>query len=463
MRLFKKFPGIFVSERGQLVFATLLMVLIPAALVYNTLVTVQTAQDNMDIELQRKALLAEKIFQSTTKELLNDEKKLQRIATEVAAASEEVWAIDILKPKGEDFVVVASLSKNAIGETTDALNNSIAWHEEETIAYQTRSDTFSSVEQSQRGQGDRRFWQVVSPLYDSAGDKQALVSMKISSAVIDDLVRSSVTNAMIILGITIFVVVLLLFSNNRLFQYALLFRKLKEVDQMKDEFISMASHELRTPITGIRGYLEMVLSDSMGQLPPKAKEALKSVSSGAERLAELVEDLLNVSRIEQGRLKIEPANTAIGPIIEQVITELRPLADNKNLEFNYRPTEDLPLIYVDQDRFKQILINLAGNGLKYTERGHVNIMTEVIDNKVRIKFEDTGIGMSAKDTERLFTKFYRVQTDKTREISGTGLGLWITKQLTELMGGTIEVQSIEGTGSQFIVEFPTATKRKEKK
>lgn len=452
--LFRATQQLFLSEHGQLVFAVLLLILIPAALVFNTFSALRTAQDNMDVELQRKALLAEQVFHASTRDHLNDPAALQAILTSVQAAGDEVWGIDILRRDGENFTIVASAVPENVGRTIDDLNAVIAWHEGQAIAYQSASADRSTVGQSSEVDRSQRFWVVVNPITDDRGEKVALISMKFSSQVIDTLVRSSVTRATVILVSTIVIVVLLLGTNSRLFQYTILFRKLKEVDQMKDEFISIASHELRTPITGIRGYLEMVLDGSLGPIPETAKEPLRAVNKSAERLGVLVEDLLNVSRIEQGRIDLELQDVDPLPVIREVIAELAPMAAEKQLQLDYRGPDALPTLRVNRDRFKQVIVNLVGNGLKYTPKGSVTVEPEQRDATLRLKVADTGIGMAPKDLERLFTKFYRVQTEKTREISGTGLGLWITKQIVEKMSGAIEVESIEGVGSQFIVTFP---------
>ncbi|MFH0828864.1 MAG: HAMP domain-containing sensor histidine kinase [Candidatus Kerfeldbacteria bacterium] len=459
-QLFKAIQAFFLSERGQVVFAVLLLILIPTTMVFNTLSTVQSARQNMDIELQRKAFLAEQVFQSVVGTAVQDQTKLQEYVDNVKSSSEEVWGIDVLKPQGELFTVVASAVPSLVGKDVDDLNAVIAWHRNEAIAYQTISSDKATVNQEiLPGDSTRRFWVVVSPIKNSEGKHVALISMKFSSQVVDDLVRGSVTRATVMLIATILVVILLLASNTKLFQYTILFQKLKEVDQMKDEFISIASHELRTPITGIRGYIDMTLDGSFGTIPDKAKEALTTVAKSADRLNVLVEDLLNVSRIEQGRLDLKLSDVEPFAVIQEVITELMPMAQEKNLALTCTSSGPLPVISVNRDRFKQVMVNLVGNGIKYTPKGNVSVQPEVHEGTLRIKVADTGIGMSPKELERLFTKFYRVQNDKTSEISGTGLGLWITKQIVEKMSGGIEVESIEGVGSQFIVTFDTANGR----
>ncbi len=456
-QFFRSLQRFFLSERGQVAFAVILLILVPVALVLNTTSAISSAKRDMDYELRRKALLVEQVFQTATRDLAGQQAQLQSVIASLQTAHEEIWGIDVLTPQGDNFVVFASAVPETVGTTTSNLNAVIAWHEEKAIAVLTTSSDRATIRnQIQPNDGETRYWIVVNPMRNTAGEKIGLVSMKFSSKVVDDLVRSSVTRATAILVVTVAVVILLLAVNSKLFQYTVLFEKLKEVDQMKDEFISVASHELRTPITAIRGYLEMVLDGSFGPIPDQAKSSLRIVDQSAERLAVLVEDLLNVSRIEQGRLDLELADVDPLPVLREVIAELMPMASEKQLRLAYAGPDTLPVIKVNRDRFKQVLVNLVGNGLKYTPKGSVTVEPELKDDALRIKVADTGVGMSPKDLERLFTKFYRIRTEQTKDIGGTGLGLWITKQIVEKMNGGIEVESIEGVGSQFIVTFPAA-------
>jgi two-component system sensor histidine kinase ChiS len=296
---------------------------------------------------------------------------------------------------------------------------------------------------------------VALPMYDEAGIKKAILSLVVSSRFEDAITARNKTNSLVITLISIVVVIMFLSLVLRIWDYAFLYKKVKEVDEMKDEFISMASHELRTPVTGIKGYSSMIMDGSFGLISDQIKNAVTIINASSNRLVTLVDDLLNVSRIEQGRMQtaLKPLN--IYGIIDEVVKELEVQADQKKLKLIYAPTTtDLPLISADSDHLKQVLINLIGNSIKYTESGKVEVLVEQADKKLLIKIKDTGLGMSAEARARLFQKFYRVQTEKTKKIVGTGLGLWITKQLVELMKGTIEVESMEDVGSQFIIKFP---------
>ena len=228
-----------------------------------------------------------------------------------------------------------------------------------------------------------------------------------------------------------------------------------EVEQMKQELISIATHELRTPITGIKGYLDMILSDDAGEISPELKEMLEEITKINQRLGDLVDDLLNVGRIEQGRIEIKPVPLDLVKLIEEVVKELQIQAKDKQLILDYKKQE-IPQVKADLERTRQVLINLIGNAIKYTEQGVVTVSTEKKEKEVVVHVQDTGIGMSVEVQKKLFGKFYRVKTEKTRQITGTGLGLWITKQLVEKQGGKIWVESAEGKGSTFSFSLPVA-------
>jgi len=151
--------------------------------------------------------------------------------------------------------------------------------------------------------------------------------------------------------------------------------------------------------------------------------------------------------------------TAVGPIITDTVKELKIQANEKKLNLEYQaPAKELPSIKIDPERFKQVLINLIGNAIKYTQQGKVEIFVEVKNNLLEIRVKDTGIGMTSEERKRLFAKFYRVQNEITEKVTGTGLGLWITKRIVELMRGTITIDSIKGSGTQATLNFPVETR-----
>lgn len=445
------------KEKLQFIYGVVLIILIPLLIVFNTLYIMRQYNNGVDEVLKRHAFSVGKTITVLTENDLPWEIFIQKKIESLIASNIGIDEITVLKPQKNDFKVIASSDKKEIGETKQTDYYRLAWAQTGESGWVTDSAL------TKKDLNDDRFWLVAMPMKDAEGEKQALLTIKLSSGVVDDLTNSNGKAAMYALAGILIIVVLFLFVVVRLWDYALLYKKIKEVDKMKDEFISIASHELRTPVTGIKGYASMISDGSLGKVSDKTQDAIKIIQKSAERLSALVDDLLSVSRIEQDRmsLSLRPAN--LHPIINEVIGELKIQAEEKMLKMNYTTKlEKFPLTNIDVDKFKQILINLVGNAIKYTKDGIVEVEAkEKFDGKIlEIKVKDTGIGMSSKERKNLFQKFYRIKNEKTYGITGTGLGLWITKKLVELMNGTINIESIENIGTQVVLQFPILTSLK---
>jgi len=223
-----------------------------------------------------------------------------------------------------------------------------------------------------------------------------------------------------------------------------------EEDQIKSEFVSIASHELLTPTAAIEGYLSMILVEGMGKVDKQAEQYLQVVYKSAQRLATLVKDLLAMSRIEGNRIQIAQKYFDLNALIKEQVMTIMPRAADKNLKLAYKnPPKGELKTYADPEKITQIFVNLAGNALKYTKKGGVTITVADQNTHWEVSVTDTGIGMSESDRQHLFEKFYRIQNDSTMGITGTGLGLYISKSLITMMGGDITVTSKEGEGSTF--------------
>jgi signal transduction histidine kinase len=447
-----------IKRNLEVIYAVLLIIFIPAAIIANTWIFTNSFGSVINQELYSKGVAIGDTINAGLMPFLKQPESIQTQLEHVGRLNSEVVGLDVLQKENDEFKVIASLDRRAINKTTKYMQYVMAWQEDNSIAYVTAATGKSTLSELSEIKNDGiRYWQIIMPIRDQLGQKQLLLSMRVSMKMLDDLTSQVLFRSYGVLAITVLLIIFVLLNNTRLFAYASLYKKIKEIDQMKDEFISVASHELRTPVTGIRGFVSMILAGDMGPIGDKTKQSLQIVQSSADRLAGLVEDLLNVSRIEQGRLSVDIKPTDIDPIMKSIIAEMKIQSDAKNLLLEYKPQEaKLSLVNVDTERLKQILINLIGNSIKYTEKGKVEVFVEEKDKNIEIKIKDTGIGMSPKARERLFEKFYRVQTEQTKNIVGTGLGLWITKQLIELQKGKITVDSIEGVGSQFVVTFPMA-------
>lgn len=447
-------------ETIQLVYGVVLIVLIPLLIVVNTVFIIDKYNRGIDVALQRQALSVGRTISALMQGDLPWNYFIQAKLDLLLENNSQIMALKVLKPDGDDFNIVASSDPEEIDKTSSSYYYRLAWAEAPNDAIATESlvlEETAYAEELVDFQDQERYWLVTMPMADQNGDKQALLSIKLSSEIVEQLTQYNRNASIILLVGTVFVVILFLLVAVRLWDYALLYKKIKEIDRMKDEFISVASHELRTPVTAIRGYASMIAEGSMGQVNDKVKDSANLILRSADRLVVLVEDLLDVSRIEQGRLKMSYSTLNPNLLIREVVDELNVTAAKKKIILNYHPyTERLPAIHIDKDRFKQALINIIGNAIKYTPAGSVDVTVGEVNRgkSLEIKVKDTGIGMSNKDRARLFEKFYRVSSEKTKNITGTGLGLWITRQIVEMMNGRIEVESIENVGTQVVIQFP---------
>lgn len=233
----------------------------------------------------------------------------------------------------------------------------------------------------------------------------------------------------------------------------------RELERMKSEFVSLVSHEFRTPLTSIRGYTEMMLEGDAGELTNEQTDFLKTILRNADNLAEIVNRLLVVSRLEAGAIKLDLRELKIHEIVENAVELLRPQIDAKKLKLKVTVHPGLPAVEADSQWINQVILNLLSNAYKYTPSGGIiSISAEEKDGFLYTKITDSGIGMSTDEQEKLFTKFFRAENPETIKAGGTGLGLWISRSLVEMHGGKILVTSIPGKGSAFTIKLPIKNK-----
>ena len=237
----------------------------------------------------------------------------------------------------------------------------------------------------------------------------------------------------------------------------------KAEEREQAEFISTASHEMRTPVASIEGYLGLALNSQTSTIDSRARDFIMKAHESAEHLGHLFQDLLDVSKSDDGRLSNKPAVVNIVLFVHDIIQGLKQKATEKGLELVYKPMPDnsterfiAPAYFVnlDNDHIREIVNNLVENAIKYTQKGEILIDISGDEDRIIISVKDSGVGIPAEDMPHLFQKFYRVENKSTREIGGTGLGLYLCRRLAEMMGGRIWVESTYNSGSTFFVELP---------
>jgi signal transduction histidine kinase len=249
-------------------------------------------------------------------------------------------------------------------------------------------------------------------------------------------------------------------------QHARLFRELEEkgrelelASRHKSEFLANMSHELRTPLNAVLGYTELILDSIYGEVPEKIRDVMTRIDKSGRHLLGLINDVLDLSKIEAGQLSLSLADYSMKELVHTVLVAVESLAAEKKLALKVDLAADLPRGRGDERRLSQVLLNLVGNALKFTEAGDVRVKAGLEDGQFRVAVADTGPGISPSDQARIFEAFQQVDSSLTRKKGGTGLGLSIARRIVELHGGRLWVESAPGTGSTFSFTVPVRVER----
>lgn len=430
---------LFVRSNPQIVYTLLLFALVSVAFYLSGQQFLGVSIDNLERLEKEQIGLLQDTFVGFARDRLDNPDYLKTRIREIASENANIKEFKVAAYRDGAIQVVASLEAEDVGKSdmpNDQYYRSVALDPKTSIIFQT-------------SESDGRHWRAFRAIVDNNQNLIGILMTNISMASIDKLFTERIRNAYIFLVFILLIILILFLRHARIIDYTELYRQLKTIDTMKDDFISIASHELRAPLTAIMWQIDALAGKIAGP------QDVAEIRSAADRLAKLIGDILDVSRIEQGRMKFEPKETNIPDLTASVLETFQIEADQKGLKFIYQKNS-LPNINIDPDRLRQVITNLISNAIKYTPKGSVSVETYEKEKKVFIKVQDTGIGISAEDQRQLFKKFFRVKSDETRRVNGTGLGLWITQEITSAMRGSIEVESIKGVGSSFTVSFPLA-------
>jgi len=443
-----------ITGNPQLIYTIVIAVFITGSFVFMAERFIGIANDAQERLINVRIGSLQDAFVSFAGDKIDDSPYLDDKIQNIMSSNETIKSFKVVVKKTIADPMLGTLPNSYVVISSNNLDEINKTDSQSSLLYTLASgDPSSSMTISLNENGERLF-KTARAITDKAGNILGVVMTTQTLSMADIAIEGSITNSKILLLIVIILILFLFFRHSRIIDYMDLYKKLKEIDQLKDDFISMASHELRTPLTVIRGYAEF--AGGAPELSTQTKEYISLINISAKDLDLLVSDILDVSRIEQGRMSFKMGKINPSGIIDDVVASLVLPAKEKELKISFDKTkiESNQYINVDADRLKQVLVNLIGNAVKYTPKGEVIVRQYKEKNNLCVRISDTGIGMTEEEKSRLFEKFYRIRSEENQNIRGTGLGLWITAKITKEMNGHISVESIKGVGSHFIVSFP---------
>lgn len=430
----------YVVLHPQFSLTLLLIVIIPLSFLISGQKFLSVARDTQKtLELERIGMLHD-IFASRIESSSVDIESLQRELLSVAKQNSDITTFLVLRKDAETFSIIASRNVEDVGTSV-----------EDTSTFQlahTNPNHTISIPFAENG---IRFWQSYR-LVNTPSETEYYIYTQSSLEHVDGVLAEGITQTYYLLGVVMVVILFLLYRHMKLIDYSYLYRETKQANDMKDMFTNMIAHELRAPLTAMKGYASMVRERN--DIPPEVREYGQKVEDSAGRLVLIINDLLDVARIHSGKLAVKAVETNLQDIITSVLEIMKKSADEKGIALSQEVTIPDLRIHADPMRLHQALTNLVSNSIKYTKSGSISIAIDERDDRIEIRVKDTGTGISAENQQSLFKPFFRVNNADVDNTVGTGLGMWITKQLIELMNGSISVESIRGVGTHVVVTLP---------
>jgi len=446
MKLFKNGLA-YLRAHPQLGMTVILVFVIPVAFIVSSQQFIDAGRDNQEnLESEYVGILHD-VFASYVRAVDFDIDKIQSEIHYLGKINPDIFRFEVLKAdKDGNFTIVASLNENKVGTLLAGDDRKLLVDVLDGVLVKDYPYLYRYAEDG------IRYWKAYRYIQDEDGEIYIALTQT-SLEAIDILFYNRITVAYYWLIAMLVVVMLLIFRHLKLIDYSYLYRETKKTNEMKDMFTNMIAHELRAPLTAMRGYASMIRQDH--SVSDDIKKYAENIEEASGRLVLIVSDLLDVARIQSGKLKIEPKKNDIQRTVTSVLSAMKSVADEKNIELKKEGLTGALVANIDDKRLHQALTNLVSNAVKYTPAGGaITLELSDLQSRVEIRVKDTGMGISADNQKKLFAPFFRVNTTEVDAIVGTGLGMWITKQLVELMKGSIGVESIKGVGTHIVITFP---------
>jgi len=418
-----------------------LVIVIPIAFLISGQQFLNAARDNQErLEKDRIGMMHD-LFASLMRGANFDPTFIQSEIESLAVLNPDITKFVIAREIGNEVHIIASLSR-------DQLDTIVS----DPSAYRMGNTNPSESIISAYANNSVRYWQSLRLVQTPASDDY-YIFIETSLEHIDSLFAARIMTAYYWLIGIIIVIMLLLIRHVRLIDYGHLYQKTKRANEMKDLFTNMIAHELRAPLTAMRGYASMIRE--RGEVDPVTRKNAGEIEAAAGRLVTIVSDLLDVARIQSGKLTIEKTEVHLSGLMRSVVEAMHPNAEEKNIQLHVDDMQGDIKLLGDEKRLYQALTNLVSNAIKYTQKGSITIQVEQRKDRIEIRVKDTGMGISSEHQKNLFAPYFRISNEETSTITGTGLGMWITKQLIELMGGSIGVESIKNVGTHVVITLPS--------
>ncbi len=461
MKQFFKNAVVFIRDNPAILFSLALMFFIPLALYFYVSLTINSFERAAEIEINSHTYTAKDVLSLLVPRdfsVFNAEtvSAVQQKIDKIVADDTNLQNIRVIVKDGKEYKTVAAQTSDTVGKAIDV---SPSLNGESLIAYSWvngSEDVASEIEIN-----NERYRRVIKVFADDkTGEVYVLATADIPISQTINALSGAIYQGYSIMALIIVLSLLLVFQHTKLFSYVGLSRDLKQKNTAKDNFIRMATHELRAPVTVLNAYMESLKDDLGGTLDDDHQKYVDRMAISVKNLGDLMADILEVSHLEQGRTDFDPEIIAPDAVIQEIVDGLMFKAEEKKLKLTFEKGDFSHKINANLVCFKRIVNNLVENSIKYTPAGKVavSISAQTAKKRCVITIQDTGFGISAEGQKELFSQFYRVKTQENAGIPGTGLGLWMSREMARKMGGDIMLESIERMGSKFFVFFPLADK-----
>jgi|AntRauTorcE11897_2_1112592.scaffolds.fasta_scaffold01128_6 signal transduction histidine kinase len=432
--------GIHVMRsNSRLLLVGILLFVFPLLFVWITQSFFDTAYSNIDSSQKQRVSMLHDSLQVVLTDVQNSDEVLPKLIEQYLSENADITKIRVVEPESEGTLITYSFNPEEIGTyvVSDSLFKNLPLSSSDgAFIYPTVIN-------------DIRTWQVFSSV-DLDGLSYIIFSEH-SFELIDSIMLARQQLSYLGLSAIFLFLIGLAYWINKQVQWEKLHQKVAKQLEDRDLFSNMIAHEFRAPLTAIKGYASFL--EESETLDTENKRFANTIRMSAERLVVLVNDFLEVARLQSGKLEFKKESVDVRDVLAKVTADLQITANKKNLQLTYEPSAEPIVMQTDETRLQQVITNIVSNSVKYTDSGEIELECQKKSTQLTIRIKDTGTGISAEDQKKLFAPFTRVGEVDESTVTGSGLGMWITKQFVSLLDGDIGVESIKGVGTHIVITF----------